>query len=352
MPRPSKRDGQEREPDADPVDSHPLMRRFRLWLAVRERYVWEVSFEEKWGPILHGESDRVIGALDHHRQPSAHHHMPAQALAANMRWMQWEAAGEVADGRSPGRPKPAASMDAARRHLQKRYEDKGQRAAFLLANPNFVDDTMALAKAWGLETVYYEVQFVDLWTHRAHSLWCWQMLLTLQSVEDLPSLTVPPAEIPAVLEYLVDRNLDALSPQARELVLGLPISRFRQDVRDLTARYGLSALWERPIEGLLLSGHLYVPLTAGLSTSGAEGGSECSSRCSRRHARRTWRTCGRLWRTCSAPYPPIVPSDAEEEPSWSGTSTPRRRQPVEAASRRSLGRRTPTPWRIRRGRRD
>ena len=260
MPKPTRQASQPPKPAAGDPELHPLAVRLVIWSFIREQYEWTVPAKDKWGAVLCGRTDLVVEAAE---RPilSDHHKVPKQAREAAEWWQQFQREAGLSDGltSAPGKVPPVAASRAAL--LRQRHEQKCQQAVLLLTTRRFVDDIIAAAKRWGLFTAYYHLDYGDLPTHEPNALWCWETHLIAESVTYLSGLTDPQQQASAqsVLRYLDDRNLDALDLAARELASALPIRRFRCDVQDLTRRYGLSALWERSIEGLLLSGHLYVP---------------------------------------------------------------------------------------------
>jgi hypothetical protein len=160
----------------------------------------------------------------------------------------------------PTVPKGRAASPSERRLNRRRCHHK-ETCMLLLSKSGFVHDVMAVSRQWQLDKQLYLVQADDFWEHRRTGAWCWWMFLSWLSLTSWPEREQEAQLQKSLLadRFRADHDLVTLQAEWRKLGLWTPRNRFVQDVNELMRRYGLSPLWYRSVEALILSGYMPVP---------------------------------------------------------------------------------------------
>lgn len=197
----------------------------RLWQKLDALYHDTVTLKKKFSCLLRGKHDQAI--LSYQVLPN-----------------------------SPSPDDPPWVHKRVRRHMQHR-----QRAMLLLATPGFKDDLFNMARRWQLDTHRYQVHPLSFWDGELTGVWFWRTFLFWLSLKDYERNGDQFEAVRRQLarKYLADLDFGALQDGLKAVNPWRARDLFYQQLRELNRRYGLSALWDRSIEALLLSGMLPVP---------------------------------------------------------------------------------------------
>lgn len=200
------------------------LKRLKTWHELRPHFETETTFKEKFGVLLKGRYDDVV--------------MGYRDLSAD------------------DKQDPPWLRRRVKRHLQHR-----EKALLLLADQPFTDDLFAVVRKWKLDNRHYWVDPLAFWDRRLSGMWCWANQLFVLSLKFYSRnyQRYQNRKLDLAAKFCEDFDLKALRDGMKRCSMFRVRDLFYDDLHGLCERHGLSPLWWRSVEALLLSGTLPIP---------------------------------------------------------------------------------------------